>query len=234
MIYITGDTHHDVDSQKIFDKAVSLSKNDYVIIAGDFGGVWYYQSSDKYKEQEQLLDKYASLDCNVLFIDGNHENFVELQSYPTIKKFDGIVGQIRENLFHLKRGEIYTIQKKKIFTFGGALSVDKHLRMPYVSWWEEEIPTVEEMNYGLDNLQKHDNKVDYIITHTAPKEIVIKLLENNKWDLWGNKKNDPTTDYLQKVKERVKFERWFFGHFHTDCSLNNKFIALYNNFVELF
>ena len=38
MIYITGDTHAEFKrfSKKVFD----ATENDYVIICGDFGGVW--------------------------------------------------------------------------------------------------------------------------------------------------------------------------------------------------
>lgn len=232
MIYITGDTHHDIDSQKIFDYAVSLSKNDSIIIAGDFGGVWYYQSSEHYSQQEELLDRYASLDCNILFVDGNHECFPELYSYPTVDKFNGAVGQLRENLFHLKRGEVYTIQNKKFFTFGGAMSTDKKYRMPYVSWWEEEIPTVEEMNYGLDNLQKHNNKVDYVITHTAPKSIIQEAFKNDIWAV-NDRVNDPTASYLQRISEIITFKKWFFGHLHMDKIINSKYYVLYNTLEKI-
>lgn len=239
MIYVTGDTHNTVDCEKIFQFAPSLAISDYIIIAGDFGGCWYNHGSDKYKNDQELLDRYSNLDCTILFVDGNHENFPEIYSYPTIEKFGGTVGQIREKVFHLRRGEIYNIQNKKIFTFGGALSVDKHMRMPYVSWWEEEIPTIEEMNYGIDNLEKHNNKVDYIITHTAPKEIVQALVAKNKWNMWGNKANDPTTDYLQRVMQITEFKHWYFGHFHDDKRIKRsgdftaKFTTLYNEFDKL-
>jgi len=44
MIFITGDTHIPYDIGKLSTKRFSqqklLAKNDYVIICGDFGGVW--------------------------------------------------------------------------------------------------------------------------------------------------------------------------------------------------
>ena len=44
MIYITGDTHIPYDVTKLTTKAFpeqkKLTKNDYVLICGDFGGVW--------------------------------------------------------------------------------------------------------------------------------------------------------------------------------------------------
>jgi len=233
MIYITGDTHNTVDCGKIFHFAPSLSKDDYIIIAGDFGGIWYNTGSEKYKYDVALLDKYADLDCTILFVDGNHENFPEIYAYPTVEKFDGVVGQIRENLFHLKRGYVYTIENKKIFTFGGALSVDKHMRTPFISWWEEEIPTMEEMNFGMKTLDEHNWKVDYVITHTAPNKIVNKILAKDKWNMWNGKRYDPTTNYLQEIVEKLKFKKWYFGHFHEDEEITPKFHTLYNDIVKI-
>ena len=52
MIYVTGDTHIPIDisklSSKNFPQQKELTKNDYVIICGDFGGVWYGGPKDDY------------------------------------------------------------------------------------------------------------------------------------------------------------------------------------------
>ena len=43
MLYVTGDTHGDLDFQKILDWAEVTKPNkdkDYLIILGDFGYVW--------------------------------------------------------------------------------------------------------------------------------------------------------------------------------------------------
>ena len=57
-----------------------MTKEDYVIICGDFGGVW---SKDKESNEETMLMDW--LDCKsytTLFVDGNHENFDRLKKYP--------------------------------------------------------------------------------------------------------------------------------------------------------
>ncbi len=52
MIYITGDVHIPVDIKKLstknFPKQKELTKNDYVIILGDFGGVWNNGNEELY------------------------------------------------------------------------------------------------------------------------------------------------------------------------------------------
>ena len=41
-IYITGDTHGDFQrfGSKYFPQQKEMSREDYVVIAGDFGGLW--------------------------------------------------------------------------------------------------------------------------------------------------------------------------------------------------
>lgn len=39
-------------------------------------------------------------------------------------------------------------------------------RINHWSWWKQELPSKEEMEEGRQNLEKHDNKVDFIVTHS--------------------------------------------------------------------
>ena len=41
------------------------------------------------------------------------------------------------------------------------------------------------------------------------------------------------TDYLELVKQRVNFKKWFFGHYHVDKQVNEQFIALYNKVIPM-
>ena len=83
MIYITGDTHIPVDIQKLatkrFPEQKEMTKNDYVIICGDFGGVW-----DDSNEEKYWIKWLKNKNFTTLFIDGNHENFDMLYSLPIV------------------------------------------------------------------------------------------------------------------------------------------------------
>ena len=151
MIYVTGDTHAHIDIQKLntkrFPEQKNLTKDDYLIVCGDFGLVWDESPEERY--WRLWLDKK---NFTVLWVDGNHENFELLKEFPVINKFGGKVQKISDSIFHLMRGEIYTIEGKTLFCMGGASSIDKELRVPNKSWWEEEIPSSSELNYGLNNL----------------------------------------------------------------------------------
>lgn len=124
MIYITGATHADFNrfSIKNFSIQEKMRKDDYVIICGDFGGIWNYITENMY--EQQWLNWLDSKSFTTLFVDGNHENFERLYRYSANEWHGGKVHKIRNSVIHLMRGEIYDIGNKKFFTFGGARSHD--------------------------------------------------------------------------------------------------------------
>ena len=226
MILVTGDTHGTYDYNKIYllNKRGILSKNDYLIIAGDFGGVWNKKTLD------DDLSYYTKLPFNVLFVDGNHENFDLLNSYQVEIWNGGKIHKIKDNIYHLMRGQIFTIENKTIFTFGGGTSIDKMWREEHISWWKEEIPSLDEIDEAKNNLKKYNNKVDYIITHSIDR----KALYNPKLLLNGNKcKEYEYNAILDWFEENVSYKHWYFGHYHLDADLSDKKTVLYQEFVEL-
>jgi len=127
------------------------------------------------------------------------------------------------------RGQVFNLCGRKIFTFGGATSIDKYKRIEGIDWWPDELPTVAEMEEGLNNLQKHRNKVDYIITHTASFE-TVEFLSNTR----GFKiEKDCILDYLNEIKKTTDYKHWFFGHFHVDQYLFDNQTVLFNNFIDI-
>ena len=228
-IYITGDIHGENSlfrfSSKKFPKGNDLTRDDYVIIAGDFGLLWNNTPNKQELYNIKWLDNKP---WTTLFIDGNHENFYRLGQLLVIDKFGGKVGVVSQNIFHLKRGEVYSIGGKTFFCFGGAYSWDRDGRKLGLSYWDEEIPNVAEMEYGLKNLEKVQYKVDYVVTHTVPKILIAKLGFSQD----PSNMVDPTKKYLDHIANSVTFKRWYFGHMHVDIELD-KFRALFNDIEEL-
>jgi len=230
MIFITGDTHGDFSrfTSDRFPAGKKLTSNDYVIITGDFGGFWCGSEKEK-----RILQQLADKPWTTLFIDGNHENFDILNSLPQIKKFGGIVGDaFKGKVFHLRRGYIYTIDKKNIFTFGGGLSVDKGYRKEGLSWWKQEYPITEEIDRAWESL-KSNKRIDYIITHTVP----TLYISRNFGDVWDGKKISDLTslhlqDFADYIRDHRKIKRWFYGHFHFPIFDNDK-IGLYQNIIDI-
>ena len=151
MIYITGDIHREQDIHKInpreFTVGDTLTENDYVIICGDFGCVWDGSTGDNF-----WLKWLDSLPWNTLFIDGNHENFDVLNTYPIEEYKGGKVHRIRSKVFHLMRGEVFDIDGYKFFTMGGGFSHDVCYRTEHKNWWKDEICTIEEAKHAFDTL----------------------------------------------------------------------------------
>lgn len=222
MIYLTGDTHANLDIGKLntknFPQQKDLTKNDFLIICGDFGLVWDGSAREIYWQ-----DWLSSRNYTTLFVDGNHENFDILRRMPLSEKFGGQVREIAPDIYHLERGQVLTIDGKKIFVMGGARSVDKDSRIEHISWWKEEMPAIWEMDRALSALEAVNWEVDYVVTHCAPRSVQQMI---SPWY-----ENDPMVSFLERVRQDLKFKRWYFGHYHTDRQVNEQFIALYNKVV---
>ena len=119
MIYITGDTHGGFQrfGNKYFPPQKHMSREDYVIITGDFGGLWDGGPKDWY-----WLDWLSGKPFTTLFVDGNHENFDLLNALPEKEWHGGRVHEVRENILHLMRGQVFTFGGLTWFTMGGASS----------------------------------------------------------------------------------------------------------------
>lgn len=225
MIYITGDTHglHDFSKLVAFaEKNPHLTKNDYMIITGDFGAVWCSDTLNK------DLEPYENLPFTVLFIDGNHENFDLLNKYSVGFWNGGKIHKISPTIIHLMRGQVFTLEGKTIFTFGGGTSVDKGKRTEGSSWWTQEVPSYEELDEAIINLKKHNNKVDIIITHSIDERaLYYPLLRANYKSL----KVHPDNQMLSYFEENIKYNYWYFGHYHEDGAITEKKIALYQSII---
>ena len=265
MVYITGDCHGEFHklSNKNFPQSKNLTREDYVIICGDFGNVWDLipSSTEKYWYNWLCEKPYT-----ILFIDGNHENFDRLNNdYPEIDFLGGRAHKISNNIYHLIRGYVFEIEGKKFFTFGGACSHDikdgilhiedfnsykeminiykkmkkanKFVRIENETWWAAEQASTTEMLRGLSNLEKVNYKVDFIITHCAPQSML-------NWRYFGAMKPETMTLYFDTILKKAQFHRWYCGHYHIDeyfikskdgkdCDIPTNFSFIYNNIVRI-
>lgn len=224
MIFITGDTHIPLDIQKLsskrFPQQKNMTKKDYIIICGDFGGVW-----DGGNEEKYWLKWLKNKNFTTLFIDGNHENFEMLYSFPTVKFCGGIVHKVDNGIYHLIRGEVYFVNGKKLFVFGGASSHDKAYRTEGKNWWSNEMPAEKEYKHAENNIEKNNFRFDYVLTHCAPTSVqkeIAPTFEINK-----------ITDFLESIKKNTLYQKWFFGHYHKDIEVNQTFTAVFDNFIQI-
>ena len=222
MIYVTGDCHGNFRrfQSECFPEQANMTKDDTVIIAGDFGGVWFGDSRD-----DETLNWLESLPFTVAFVDGNHENFDALAACLTEEWHSGKIQCIRPHVLHLMRGQVYELEGYRFFTMGGAKSHDTNHRINHISWWRQELPSDEEYSEALQNLERYNWQVDYIITHCAPTSIALMGSRHNE--------ADRLTDFLQEVRERAKYYYWLFGHYHDNKAVDEKHILLWEQIVQI-
>ena len=245
MIFVTGDTHGDFlrFEGECFPEQKQMTKDDYVIICGDFGGIW-----DGTEDEAVQLDRLAEKPFTILWVDGNHENFPLINGFPVEEWNGGKVHRIRPNILHLMRGQLYIIDGYSFFTMGGASSHDIQdgildpedpdfmedlyrlrrchgmFRVKGWSWWPEELPSEDEYTEARETLERAGWEVDYVITHSAPSGIVKKINERYQ--------TDALTDFLEEVREKLKFHYWLFGHYHDNRNIGNNFVLLYEQLVQ--
>lgn len=292
-IYVTGDTHgadshgfFSVDgymrrfSMDAFPEQREMTKEDYVIICGDFGGVWATDrfSPDESSSEKSSLDWLNNRPFTTLFVPGNHENYDRLmgcrnqrlmdswfysgmsaenkerlrQGYPRMFWNGGYVRAVRPSVLMLERGYIFKIDGKSCFAFGGARSHDiqdgildpadypdeasfnkayrarrgRMFRVRGISWWDEEMPSREEMDMGRRNIESfvQQGKIDFVFTHEAPASDKVFL-------------NYPARDelslYLESLRNIMTYDKWFYGHLHDNRRMFQNHYLLYEQILPI-
>ena len=148
-----------------------------------------------------------------------------LSDFPKVEFGGAKAHKISRKIYHLMRGEIYYIENQRFFTLGGASSHDKEYRKEGHSWWKEELPSTQELENATKSLEATGWCVDYVITHCAPSSLQSLLRPDYK--------ADALTDYLEGIKARLSYKKWFFGHYHTDLTIDKKHYALYQSIFPL-
>jgi len=95
-----------------------------------------------------------------------------------------------------------------------------------VSWWKEELPSDDEIQNAEKNLAKLNFNVDYVISHCAPQSIVSHMF-------MGRSEPDKLTSFFEDLSHRLNFRYWFFGHYHEDQKVLDKYILLYDQIIRI-
>lgn len=79
-VYATGDCHGTFHrfGCEYFPEQANMTRDDFVIICGDFGGLWENSNEESYR-----LDWLSDKPWTTLWVDGNHENYALLADLPT-------------------------------------------------------------------------------------------------------------------------------------------------------
>ena len=252
MIYVTGDCHGNF---RRFTKSergrlpFKLTENDYVIVCGDLGLLWAKDGEFKYN-----LKWFSQLPFTLLWVQGNHENYNMIAEYSLEEWHGGKVRHIlQDKIILLERGQVFTIEDRAFFTFGGASSHDISggildkcsltyrvdykravrgglpFRVLNESWWKQELPTEDELEEGRKNLAQVGYQVDFVISHCGSNRLQEALERFNS----GCYKHDVLTDYFEELENKLQYKQWFCGHYHEDFCIDAKHTILYHKIIPI-
>jgi len=204
--FITKETLIDKYGQEIYGGIK------YHIILGDAGFMWRHN-------KEKDIQSYVALAKRrflVLCVIGNHEPIYGMKNIPEADIGLGeAVYQINSEPFvaYLKRGKVYTIDGIKFLVLGGALSIDKDIRIPNKTWWKREYWSKQEKQ-DLFTLLESDNTFDAVISHTGPWFINRELFKYT--GTYYDKSFDEVAKLNDAVHNKIEFQEWWCGHWHKD------------------
>lgn len=227
-IFLTGDAHGEVNKiTTLVSKIDNPTKDDILIILGDFGMIWNSESLSISK-----LISLGELPITIAFLDGNHENFPLIEQFENPIRWNcGWAGGLPGNIIHLYRGEIYEIGNKKIGVCGGADSYDKFRRTEGLNWWSTETITNMDIERFKINLIPYKDKIDLVLSHDAPADIIpaVKLYAgiSDRGTITESQRQ------LNKIKQLAEFNKWYFGHWHIDKIIDDKFECMYDQMKEI-
>ena len=217
MIYITGDTHRDFSRIKTFCKEHGTNQNDDVmIILGDAGINYFCDHRDD--EYKRYLQKFP---VTFFCVHGNHEMRPWHCAGMIVRDWHGAPAYHQEaypNIYYAMDASIYHFAGYRCLVIGGAYSVDKYYRLSRGwHWFPDEQPT-EEIKKQVDRAIAENSDISVVLSHTCPyqyipKEAFLSSIDQSTVD-------DSTERYLDTVKERVNYQKWYCGHWHTNKAID--------------
>ena len=132
------------------------------------------------------------------------------------------------DLLFAKDGEVFDLDGKQTIVMGGAYSIDKMIRLIYgYGWWPDEQPSDEIKRYVESQLDKRGWKVDVVLGHTTPLkyepvEVFLSGIDQSKVD-------KSTEKWLDGIEDRLEYQKWYCGHFHTEKKVD-KLEIMFENF----
>lgn len=214
MIYLLSDLHENIEFEAFNRYIAEEHSNDLLIILGDV-----CLKLQETKENERFTEYFLSAKCPIAILDGNHENFDYLYSFPVEDWNGGKIHRITPNIVHLMRGYVFELEGNSFLAFGGCRSSEGWKAQG--RWFPQEEASEEEYALAYENIKNHNYKVDYILTHKYNPDAndtycVPKLCELTRF-----------------IDSRVEFKQWYSGHCHEDRVIDSRHRTVYDCLVKI-
>ncbi len=222
-LFITGDTHQYIDIKKLYSNKFKiendLTKDDILIILGDAGFV-FNEDSDKEKVWRYWI---STKPYTTICVRGNHDNPIAISKYPIINAYGGKLYHIENSLYYTTDAGIYNFNGKVCLCINGADSIDRDIRQDGVSWWKEEAITQNQVDNAINNVERYNGKIDFLLTHTGGSEVCHSLGFTPM----------PSDLMLDKVINTVDYSKHYCGHYHKDEYISHSERVVFNDIIEV-
>lgn len=208
VILFAGDWHGNFNQAKTALKHAHQHDIHHVIQLGDFGVF------NNTVFLEHLEREAAWRDITIYFVDGNHEEFPYLYSFPLAEEG---TRELTPHVFHLPRGFRFTWGTTRFLAMGGAYSVDRSYRELNRSYWDEELITDQDIAAAgtdqTDVLLAHDSPAD------APNPVTDNPFKQQRGRDWFGAEHIANANLhrlqLQRVTDATDPVLIFHGHYHS-------------------
>lgn len=208
-IILLGDIHGALyQAQNAIDMAMEHGA-DTIVQLGDFG-IWPGDGGSAFRKR--LDNRLGKAGIKLYFVDGNHEDFSQLEKFR--RNPDG-TARCGKNISHLPRGFRWEWYGIKFLAMGGAHSVDRQGRTPGLSWWHQETITWSQVKRAVE---VDDPRADVMFCHDSPTNAPNSVVDNGDGDAyWPREELQAAAAHrmvLQEVVDHVKPSFLFHGHYH--------------------
>lgn len=214
MIYLLSDVHSNPDFPGLKKYLSEAKEDDLLIILGDTE-----LNFEKSVKNKLFTEEFLKADKKIAIVDGNHDNFEYLHSFPEEEWNGGTVGRLTDNIVFLKRGNAYKINGMSFFVFGGCKSSPKWKEMGL--WFEGEEPTDSQLALAYETIKSNNFSFDYILTH--------KYESVNSHGTPCQKLRELTS----YIEENVSYKAWYSGHWHRYEKTDEKHFIVYDEPIKI-
>ena len=261
-LYVTGDTHGDVISRfsfKCHPVLRNLTKDDIVIILGDFGIPWNHLTQEQDVYSAKWLDEKP---WTTIALRGNHDNTDLLREMPRENQFGGEVRRLQvgdytaDHIFVVDVPTILTLESQKCLCIPGA---DSHDVWPIRNSFTGLNVIDKEKDPNWKNQTKDFKRRGYFYRIKGESwwpdegvniDLCDRLLDNEAghFDFIFTHESPalisrelgfaPTIGeaYLEIMRKHTDFDAWFYGHLHRNCwsiAQDDRLMCLYQSIIQV-
>jgi predicted phosphodiesterase len=214
-LLILGDTHGDLRYAADMIKSAKDWNCHAIVQVGDWGYTWPgYETNHSLQKLDRFL---AKSNMHMYFIDGNHDNYSDLQKRGAWQARE--MQHFTNFVTYIPRGHVWEWDGVRFMAMGGAYSIDQEHRVQGQSWWPEELISYADMDYAARQLETFA-PIDVFLSHDCP-EGVRKLetyLELTTKEYGISYKMDEASRgnrrALRTIVEEAQPKVLYHGHYH--------------------